>query len=431
MANQLPSSAPEQTAAGVENFASDPLAAYGRVRQTSGRICAPLERDDYGLQSMESASPPKWHLAHTTWFFETFVLAAADPAYKVFHERFGYLFNSYYETVGQMHPRPLRGLLSRPTVTDVYRYREHVDEHLQRRLEDGQLSPELLEVLELGLHHEQQHQELLLTDLKHAFSLNSLLPAYRRDPHARSRECAEARWVDHSGGVAGIGAPDNTFSFDNEGPRHRVFLEPFGLQSRLITCGEYLEFMADGGYERADLWLSNGWAEVQQRGWRAPLYWHDNDGQWQIFTLDGLRDVDPHEPVCHVSLYEADAYARWTGYRLPTEFEWEISFRERPRSGNDLESGVLHPRAASTETGLLQGFGDTWEWTGSAYAAYPAYRAPKGALGEYNGKFMCSQVVLRGGSCVTPGGHIRPSYRNFFYPQDRWQFSGIRLARDL
>lgn len=418
-----------------------PLAAFDTVRGTTERLCESLEIEDYGLQSMEGASPAKWHLAHTTWFFETFVLGPAMPDYRVFHERFGFLFNSYYESVGSMHPRPKRGLLSRPTVREVYAYREHVDQAMHRLIETGGLEGEALRVFELGLHHEQQHQELLVVDLKHAFYQNSLRPSLSGLPPSGVAVEQQGRpattWIDHPGGISRVGhdmqaGQAHGFAFDSEGPAHRVFHEPFGLQSRLVTCGEYLEFIADGGYERVDLWLSNGWQRVQSEGWRAPLYWEHEGGRWRVFTTHGMLDVNPHEPVCHVSLYEADAYARWTGYRLPSEFEWETSFRNVPVRGNLLESGRLHPAAARDDgRSLQQGFGDVWEWTGSAYAPYPAYRAPKGALGEYNGKFMCSQHVLRGGSCVTPAGHMRASYRNFFYPEDRWQFSGIRLARDL
>ena len=417
------------SAVGVAAFREDPLAAYEAVRAATTSACAPMEIDDYGLQSMPDCSPAKWHLAHTTWFFETFVLAPACSDYEVFHEQFGYLFNSYYEAVGSRHPRPRRGLLSRPTVAEVYRYREHVDAFMRKAI--GGLDPQRLAVLELGLHHEQQHQELIYTDLKHGLSCNTLRPAYRTGrTWEPGPEAPPLTWSEHPGGVARIGHTGDGFHFDNEGPSHRVFHEPFALANRMVTCGEYLEFMADGGYERPDLWLYNGWAQIREHGWRAPLYWEERDGQWWVFTLDGMRPVDPNEPVCHVSLYEADAYASWTSYRLPTEFEWETRFKPQAVEGNFVESTALHPRAAGPGE-LAQGFGDAWEWTMSAYAPYPAYRAPAGALGEYNGKFMCSQNVLRGGSCVTPAQHARATYRNFFYPADRWQFTGIRLARDL
>jgi ergothioneine biosynthesis protein EgtB len=415
-------------------FIDDPVSAYTRVRAQTCKLCEPLEIEDYGLQSMTEASPVKWHLAHTTWFFETFVLGARGREHEPFDAQFGYLFNSYYETVGRMHPRPQRGLLSRPTVARVRAYREHVDAQLMTRLARGALDDEMLRVVELGLHHEQQHQELILTDLKHGFSCNSLRPAYRLDAPTTTEgaEVPELRWIDHPGGVARIGHQADAFAFDNEGPPHRVFVEPFGLASRLVTCGEYLAFMADGGYARPELWLADGWDAVRRHGWQAPLYWERTaeDEPWRLFTLHGVRDVDPNEPVVHVSLYEADAFARWTGFRLPSEAEWEVTCRGRPIRGNFVEREQLHPVAAVGDGDLLQAWGDTWEWTGSAYAPYPAYRAPAGALGEYNGKFMSSQIVLRGGSCVTPRDHMRVTYRNFFHPSARWQFSGIRLARD-
>jgi ergothioneine biosynthesis protein EgtB len=410
-------------------FRDDPVAAYAGVRAQTVSLCDPLEVEDYGLQSMPEASPTKWHLAHTTWFFETFVLAAVP-----FNEHFGYLFNSYYETVGRMHPRPARGILSRPTVREVQAYRTHVDDEMLALLARGELDDARLRTVELGLHHEQQHQELILTDLAHAFWQNPLRPVYReRSPSTRTGACAPPRgWIDHPGGVARIGHEGEGFAFDNEGPPHRVFVEPFGLASRLVTCGEYLEFMADGGYERPELWLSDGWDAVREHGWTAPLYWEREapNARWRIFTLHGMRELDREEPVTHVSLYEADAFARWTGFRLPTEAEWEVTCAGRPIEGNFVESGQLHPAPAHGDTDLLQSWGDAWEWTGSAYAPYPAYRAPGGALGEYNGKFMSSQVVLRGGSCVTPRSHMRATYRNFFHPSARWQFSGVRLARD-
>ena len=376
--------------------------------------------EDFGLQSMPDASPVKWHLAHTTWFFETFVLG---PEVEPFHPQFGYLFNSYYETVGRMHPRSERGLLSRPTVAEVRQYRGHVDEHVEALLGKGALDPARLAIVELGLNHEQQHQELILTDLKHGLSKNVLRPVYREGTPIPAQPRA-VRWLSHAGGVVPIGHEGEGFHFDNEGPRHEVLLQPFEIADRKVTCGEYLEFMRDGGYTRAELWLSAGWGTVQSQGWRAPLYWEERDGSWQQFTLHGMRPVDPAEPVCHVSLFEADAFARWAGARLPTEFEWECSLGAQPLNSSESPP---HPSPA---TDGVQAFGDVWVWTSSAYAPYPGYRPPPGALGEYNGKFMCSQLVLRGGSCATPRGHVRPTYRNFFHPPDRWQFSGIQLARD-
>lgn len=403
----------------VGDFARDPLRAFLAVRGDTDRLCETLEVEDYGLQSMPDASPVKWHLAHTSWFFETFVLPDVEP----FHPQFGYLFNSYYETVGRMHPRPERGLLSRPTVAEVRRYRAHVDEQVRARLEAGNLTREQLDVVLLGLHHEQQHQELILTDLKHGFSKNAMRPVYRERARLKSKGRA-ARWMSHDGGIQRVGFEGDGFHFDNEGPAHEVLLQPFEIADRKVTCGEYLEFMRDGGYDRADLWLSAGWGTVNEHGWRAPLYWEERDGQWFVFTLHGMQPVDPNEPVCHVSLFEADAYARWAGARLPTEFEWERSLGTQPIPSEDPTG---HPRPAGTDP---QAFGDTWVWTSSAYSPFPGYRPPPGALGEYNGKFMCSQLVLRGGSCATPRGHVRSTYRNFFYPPNRWQFSGIQLARD-
>jgi len=399
-----------------------------------------LEIDDYGLQSMTEASPAKWHLAHTTWFFETFVLAEAVAGYRPFHPGFAHLFNSYYETVGSMHPRPQRGLLSRPTVAEVQRYRDHVDEHMQGVLDRGDLDPTLAAVVEVGLHHEQQHQELLLTDLKHGLSHNPLRPTYRRPKPSPSSSggAPPLSWLEHPGGLLEVGHPGEGFGFDNEFPRHRAYLRPFSIASRLVTCGEYLEFMADDGYRRVELWLSAGWEMVNRLGWHAPLYWErtGEEATWQSFTLGGMRAVDLAEPVCHISLYEADAFARWHCSRLPTEAEWEVACSPRPVEGNFLERETFHPTALGTglaaprDSGPHQAFGDTWEWTASAYAPYPGFRPLDGALAEYNGKFMCNQLVLRGGSCATPASHARASYRNFFTPESRWQFSGLRLARD-
>ncbi len=412
---------------GIDAFADDPVRVYRAVRAATHRLCEPLEIEDYGLQSMPDTSPVKWHLAHTAWFFETFVLAEVLPSYAPFHPRFGYLFNSYYETVGRMHPRPQRGLLSRPTVAEVQRYRKHVDEHVLRWLEAGNATSEQLAVVELGLHHEQQHQELILTDLKHGLSHNAIRPVYVPQPARASGTPRPLNWLAHDGGVHPVGFEGNGFHFDNEGPRHDTLLQPFEIADRPVTCGEYLAFMRDGGYARSDLWLSAGWGTVQSRGWTAPLYWEERDGDWWVFTLHGMQPVDPAEPVVHVSLYEADAYARWAGARLPTEFEWECALGDRDATGTFQESGAHHPRPVADG---VHAFGDAWVWTRSAYGPFPGYQPPAGALGEYNGKFMCSQLVLRGGSCATPRAHVRPTYRNFFYPPDRWQFSGIRLARE-
>jgi ergothioneine biosynthesis protein EgtB len=413
---------------------------YAEVRAATLALAAPLSPEDQCLQSVDFASPTKWHLAHTTWYFETFVLLGLDPALEPFHPRFGYLFNSYYHTVGAMHARPERGLLSRPPLETVMAYRAHVDEAVQAALSSGDVPREIRGLLELGLHHEQQHQELILTDIKHAFSGNPLLPAYQPPrPRPSPPLPGEIAWIPHVGGLHEIGHDGDRFAFDNERPRHRVWLEDFALASRPTSCGEFLAFMQDGGYERPELWLSDGWDTLQREGWRAPACWLPEAGSrpvdaageaaWQIFTLHGARPLFADEPVTHVSFFEADAFARWSNARLPTEAEWEVAASGRPVAGNFVESGVLHPRYGTpSEPGESQLFGDVWEWTASPYVAYPGYHAPEGPVGEYNGKFMCNQLVLRGGSCVSPRTHLRASYRNFFPAQTRWQFSGIRLA---
>ena len=396
------------------------------VRKRTEALCAPLHPEDFCLQSLPDASPAKWHLAHPTWFFEQFVLREL-PGYRVFDESYSYLFNSYYQKVGKMHPRPQRGLLTRPVLDEVWKYRAYVDEALDTHFD--RFDSEALTRIEIGTHHEEQHQELLLTDVKHGFAQNPLYPAYRRQAvEVDVREAPAHTWVEHPGGVARIGVTEDVFHFDNEGPSHRVFLEPFALGSRLITVGEYEDFIADGGYQRAELWLSDAWHLVQTEGWSRPLYWLD-DGRH--FTLDGVRARNPHAAVTHISYYEAEAYANWTGYRLAPEYDWEVIAKTLPVEGNFVDSQRLHPGVASAQEGLQQMFGDVWEWTKSAYASYPAFRAPPGAIGEYNGKFMCNQMVLRGGSCASPQDHVRATYRNFFPPWARWQFSGIRLARDL
>jgi ergothioneine biosynthesis protein EgtB len=408
--------------------------AYTEVRAQSERICRPLATEDYVVQSMPDVSPPKWHLAHTSWFFETFLLQPFLKGYAAFHPGYGYLFNSYYEAVGARHPRAERGLLSRPTVEEVYRYRAHVDAGMERLLREAGGGGEVEGLVTLGLHHEQQHQELLVTDIKHILGTNPLRPVYREAPADHSAPAVEQRWHDFDGGVREIGHAGPEFAFDNESPRHPVYLQPFRLASRLVTSGEYLEFMEDGGYRRPEHWLSDGWRTVRAREWRAPLYWEERDGEWWTMTLAGMQPLRAEEPVCHVSFYEADAFARWAGARLPTEAEWEVVGKQveaQGIGGNFLETGHLHP-APATPAGALpaQMFGDVWEWTASAYHPYPGFRPAPGAVGEYNGKFMCSQLVLRGGSCATPVSHIRATYRNFFPPDARWQFSGIRLAAD-
>jgi ergothioneine biosynthesis protein EgtB len=406
---------------------------YRAVREQSESLCSPLVPEDYVVQSMPDVSPTKWHLAHTSWFFETFVLAPHARGYEPFDPHFAYLFNSYYVTVGDRHCRQNRGLLSRPTVAEVYAYRQHVDEAMVRFLSElkGSSLTELRPVIEIGLHHEQQHQELMLTDIKHVFWVNPMRPAYRMQPMTPTSQFAPMRWITFPEGIQWVGHEGQGFAFDNETPRHRVFLESFQLASRLVTNGEYQRFIEDGGYSKPELWLSMGWVTVLQEQWQAPLYWIKQDGKWLNHTLSGLRQVEDHEPVCHVSYFEADAYARWAGARLPSEFEWEVASQSVPQQGNFVEGGRYHPASIATDCdGLSQMFGDVWQWTRSAYLPYPGYQPPTGALGEYNGKFMCNQFVLRGGSCATPRTHIRPTYRNFFPPDARWQFQGFRLARD-
>ncbi|MCA9729420.1 MAG: ergothioneine biosynthesis protein EgtB [Candidatus Eisenbacteria bacterium] len=404
---------------------------YREVRARTEAIAAPLTVEDHVVQSMREASPTKWHLAHTSWFFETFLLAR-DPRYREFHPRFRWLFNSYYNAVGDQPERIRRGL-SRPPLSLVQDYRRHVDGAMLALLESA--PPDLRDVVVLGLHHEQQHQELILTDIKHVFGTDPLRPGYRPDlPAPRSHPVAlELR--PFPGGIHEIGHAGAGFAYDNESPRHEQLLRPYALANRLVTCGEYLEFMADGGYARPELWLSDGWATVKERGWHAPLYWEKDETGWRQLTLRGLEAVDPHLPACHVSFYEADAYARWRGLRLPSEAEWEraalTGSEGASGEGTVYESGPLQPQSAVEASGLRQMVGDVWEWTQSPYVAYPGYHPVAGALGEYNGKFMCNQMVLRGGSCVTPGSHLRLTYRNFFPPDARWQFSGIRLAHDL
>ncbi|HEV8645161.1 MAG TPA: ergothioneine biosynthesis protein EgtB [Burkholderiales bacterium] len=399
-----------------------------RVRDLTVRLCDPLQAEDCVVQSAPETSPAKWHLAHTTWFFENFLLVPYLPKYRPFHPRFGFLFNSYYESVGEFHPRLQRGLLSRPSLEEIKAYRDYVDQHIGMLLEapGSADAGEIRARATLGIHHEQQHQELLLTDIKHLFACNPLKPAYRETKSPDACTIPLLDWLRLPAGMYAFGHGGDGFAFDNETPRHRRYLDEFSLASRPITNAEYIEFIAAGGYRQPTLWLSDGWRKVNEARWIAPLYWEQQDGDWWQMTLAGYRCVDPSEPVCHVSYYEADAFARWAGKRLPTEFEWEAAAGTHTLDGNFLESESFHPQP--TRDGASQFFGDVWEWTQSAYSPYPGYRPPAGALGEYNGKFMVSQLVLRGGSCVTPAAHIRASYRNFFYPQDRWQFMGIRLA---
>jgi len=405
---------------------------YAAVRALSEGLVAPLGEADAAVQSMEDASPAKWHLAHTTWFFETFVLRDHVSGYRLYREDWPFLFNSYYEAEGPRHARPQRGLLTRPTLAEVLAWRAYVDTAIEAAL--PQLSADVLALVELGCHHEQQHQELLLMDIQHLFAQHPLSPAMFPMTPARVLAAPPLDWIEGSEGVVAIGTDaGSSFSFDCEGPRHDVLLSRHALASRCVTNAEWAEFIADGGYSNPALWLADGWAWVQREGIAAPGYWRrDADGKWLAFGLDGLGVPAAGAPVCHVSLYEADAYARWAGARLPTEAEWEAAAAGHdPDAGNQLDRpGAVHPRPAPAGDGIAQMFGDVWEWTGSAYRPYPGFREADGAVGEYNGKFMSGQFVLRGGCAATPRGHMRASYRNFFYPHQRWQFAGVRLARD-
>ena len=408
--------------------------SYLKVRNETLALAADLSDADATVQSMEDASPAKWHLAHTTWFFETFLLEPQLAGYRAFDPAFNYLFNSYYEQVGERHPRPRRGMITRPSLEEVRSYRAHVDDAMLGLLESGP-SEAVLELVELGLHHEQQHQELLLTDILHLFAQNPLRPAFRApEPLAVTGEGpTPLAWRSFEGAMVEIGHEGDGFAFDCEGPRHEAIIRPFKLASRPVLNGEWLEFMADGGYRTPTLWLSDGWATVNERGWDAPFYWEQRDGEWYAMTLRGLQPVDPAAPVCHVSYFEADAFARWMDKRLPSEVEWEHAAAGQAIAGNFADSGRLRPRSlsGSAEEGRFDGlYGDVWEWTQSPYTAYPRFKASEGAVGEYNGKFMNGQYVLRGGSCATPAGHMRRTYRNFFQPDKRWQFMGLRLADD-
>ncbi len=409
---------------------SDLQQRFFATRKLTGELAAPLSDADATLQSMPDASPAKWHLAHVTWFLESFVLRDHVAGYRHFDDSFAFLFNSYYEAEGARHARASRGMLSRPTLTQILDYRRHVEAAIDAHWNN--LPPAAFDLIELGIHHEQQHQELLLTDILHLFAQNPLYPAYWPEPVLRvaaTGEVSPMEWIEGPSGVQSIGHRGNGFAFDCEGPRHDVLLQPFALADRTVTNGEWLQFMTDGGYCEPRHWLSDGWAWVQGEGIAAPLYWQqDQDGQWLSFGLDGLRALDPAAPVTHISLYEADAYASWAGARLPTEAEWEVVAASRHADeGNQLGAPAAVRPQASHASAL---FGNVWQWTGSAFRPYPGFRAAEGAVGEYNGKFMSGQFVLRGGSCATPRGHVRASYRNFFYPQQRWQFTGLRLAKD-
>ena len=418
---------------------------FRTVRARTERFCEPLHTEDFVVQTVEHVSPTKWHLAHTSWFFETFVLEPHLDGFEPLDEQYAYLFNSYYIQAGERHCRDRRGYISRPTVEEIFAYRTFIDEQVQVLL--AQASAKQMEdiapLVELGIHHEQQHQELMVTDMKHVLSVNPLRPAYRDDlSNAQPDTALPLDWVAFDEGLYEIGYNGEGFHYDNETPRHRTYLQPFALSNRLVTNREYLEFMDDGGYERPELWLSAGWATVQEKNWTEPYYWEKHDGQWYVYTLGGMRPVNLDAPVCHLSYFEAEAFARWADARLPTEAEWEIAAEGLPIEGTFVEDEAYHPQAVSADaeghvptqgTGgtLHQMYGDVWEWTQSHYSPNPGYEPLPGAIGEYNGKFMCGQFVLRGGSCATSETHIRPTYRNFFHPDESWQFMGLRLARSL
>jgi ergothioneine biosynthesis protein EgtB len=420
--------------AALEVSLQQPLAQrFAALRATTEELASPLSPEDCALQSMPDASPVKWHLAHTTWFFETFVLERFVAGYRPFRPEFRVLYNSYYNTVGDKHPRPERGLLSRPALEEILAYRAHVDRAIGQLWEQAARERELSSLLELGLQHEQQHQELIITDVKHLLSRNPMQPAYKERWPLTPVKPRRSEWISYPDGLVVVGHRGDGFCFDNELPAHRVYLAPYELASHPVTHGEFLAFIDDGGYQRPELWLSLGWDVVQAQRWAAPMYWRREAGRWTTFTMHGRAEIDPATPMTHVSYFEADAYARWKHARLPTEFEWERAAADCRVDGNFQESGALHPLAARTDPPLhrpLQLFGDVWEWTQSAYAPYPGFKPATGAVGEYNGKFMCNQYVLRGGSCATPRSHVRATYRNFFPPEARWQFSGLRLARD-
>ncbi|MFC1758327.1 ergothioneine biosynthesis protein EgtB [Planctomycetota bacterium] len=417
-----------------EHCDSELADAFSRTRRFTERIVEPLSAEDCMVQSMEDVSPTRWHLAHTTWFFETFALQN-QPGYQVFNEHFNYLFNSYYNTIGSQFPRPQRGLLSRPGLDEIKRYRQHVDDAIAELLKSPDYLEQMQSVLEIGIQHEQQHQELMLTDIKHVFSCNPMYPAYREYHFDTTCDFPDGS-IEIPAQLYSVGNDGDAFAFDNELPTHQVYVNECRLSKQLVTCGEYLQFMEDGGYERPELWLSLGWNTVQQKRWTAPLYWVRRDNVWMQFTLAGLVPVDPSWPVCHISLFEADAFARWCGRRLPTEFEWEVAsqlagsganvgnVRSQPFADVLFErEWTIHPTRSPESL-----MGAVWQWTSSSYQAYPGYKAPAGAIGEYNGKFMCNQYVLRGGSVATDSRHIRPTYRNFFPADTRWQFTGVRLA---
>ncbi|MDA8043757.1 MAG: ergothioneine biosynthesis protein EgtB [Actinomycetota bacterium] len=407
------------------------LERYGDIRSLTERLAEPLSAEDQTVQSMPDVSPTKWHRAHTSWFFETFILRPFGAGYEEFHPDFAFLFNSYYEAAGPRYARSQRGCVSRPGCAEVREYRRHVDHHMEQVISDGP-DERVAPLVELGLNHEQQHQELLVMDIKHVLSMSPVDPVYRPSRSSRSTPnpaaaVPAADWVEHDGGLVEVGHDGCGFAYDNEGPAHAVHLAPFALADRLVTCGDWMEFVDAGGYRRPQLWLSDGWAAVQTQGWEAPLYWSRVDGGWTVYTLGGRRLVDPDEPVCHVSYYEADAFAAWAGARLPTEFEWEAVAAGQPVSGQLSSLDGVHPRPQHQASF----YGEAWAWTSSAYQPYPGFAPVAGAVGEYNGKFMVNQQVLRGGCCATPDGHIRPTYRNFFPASARWPFAGVRLAKNV
>jgi ergothioneine biosynthesis protein EgtB len=435
-ADAVESKAVAQNRAGPSPLSHELSSNFRRVRSLTEALTADLAPEDCVVQSMPDVSPAKWHLAHTTWFFETFILKKWLPGYEPVVPEYAYLFNSYYNAAGDMHRRDLRGLISRPTVEQTRHYRSSVNSHVAELIAtaDDEGLAELEPIITLGIHHEQQHQELLITDIKHVFAQNPLYPVFRKNNAEPSgAKVPPITFIDFDEQLIEVGHNGSGFSYDNEGPRHRALIPAFSIASRPVTNGEYLQFLDAGGYRRPEFWLSLGWTTLNEQRWQAPLYWQERDGEWCYFTLSGLRPVSLDEPVTHVSYFEADAYANWAGSRLPTEFEWESVATQEPIRGNFVEEGHFQPQRGPIHSDphcLSQIFGDVWEWTRSAYSPYPGYRAEPGALGEYNGKFMCNQYVLRGGSCATSRTHIRPTYRNFFQPEKRWQFTGIRLARD-
>ncbi len=415
------------------------LDAFHFIRNRSLQLVSPLTTEDMTSQSMPDTSPTKWHLAHTTWFFEEFILSRLCKNFKKSPNIYNFLFNSYYEACGSRNPRPQRGLITRPTVNEILDYRERVDDAIDHYMSSAYFDADGYSLIELGLHHEQQHQELILTDILHLFSQNPMFPAYTdAQKNTDTHTASSLVFLAYSGELSDIGHDDSSFCFDCEKPRHKAYISPFAISNRLITNGEWLEFMEDGGYKTPTLWLSDGWKIAQEERWDSPLYWHKHDDMWHSMTLYGLQPIPTSSPVCHVSYFEADAFARWAGRRLPTEFEWEYALNKTENSqsltnANFLDAGTLRPlamKSLSATTDLQQMYGDVWEWTRSAYLPYPGYKPFSGDIAEYNNKFMCGQFVLRGGSCVSPMAHIRSTYRNFFYPHQRWQFSGLRLAED-